>query len=66
MVSFARDSFSLVASTIFHAFSISPLRPVMVAWSSSLSFSAVWTLAAFATISALRSRHFATRRFSLS
>ena len=65
MVSFARASFSCAASTIFHAFSISPLRPVMVAW-SSLSFSAVWTLAAFATISALRSRHFATRRFSLS
>ena len=38
----------------------------MVPWSSSLSFSAVCTLAALATISAFSSRHFLMSRFSLS
>jgi hypothetical protein len=66
MVSFAFASFSWLASTIFQAFSISFLSAPMVLWSSSLSFSAVWTLAAFATISALSSLHFFTSRFSPS
>mmetsp|Transcript_11896 Transcript_11896/g.51223 ORF Transcript_11896/g.51223 Transcript_11896/m.51223 type:complete len:234 (+) Transcript_11896:2827-3528(+) len=64
--SLARVSFSLDASTIFHAFSTSPLSLSIVPWSSSASFSALWTFAALATISALRSRHFWTSRFSLS
>ena len=66
IVSLALASFSWLASTIFHAFSISFFRAAMVDWSSSFSFRAVCTLAALATISALSSRHFFTRRFSLS
>mmetsp|Transcript_23941 Transcript_23941/g.66474 ORF Transcript_23941/g.66474 Transcript_23941/m.66474 type:complete len:215 (-) Transcript_23941:78-722(-) len=66
IVSLALASFSWLASTIFHAFSISFFRAWIVLWSSSLSLRAVWTFAAFATISALSSRHFLMRRFSLS
>ena len=53
-----RASFSLVASTSFHACSISCFRPLMVAWSSSDRRSAVCTFVAFSTTSAFRSRHF--------
>mmetsp|Transcript_45548 Transcript_45548/g.75933 ORF Transcript_45548/g.75933 Transcript_45548/m.75933 type:complete len:314 (-) Transcript_45548:4-945(-) len=66
MVSLARASFSWLVSTIFQAFSISFFRAVMVDWSSSLSFSAVCTFAAFAMISELSSLHFLISRFSLS
>mmetsp|Transcript_106333 Transcript_106333/g.297667 ORF Transcript_106333/g.297667 Transcript_106333/m.297667 type:complete len:414 (-) Transcript_106333:123-1364(-) len=66
IVSFARCSFSCEASTIFHARSISFFKLPIVAWSSLERFKAVCTLAAFETISELRSRHFLMRRFSLS
>lgn len=41
-------------------------REAIVVWSSWESFKAVWTLEAFATISAFSSRHFCINRFSLS
>jgi hypothetical protein len=49
-----------------HEFSISFFSAVMVAWSSSLSFSAACTFAAPLTISEFNSRHFLISRFSLS
>jgi len=66
MVSLALASFSWLASTTFHAFSISLRSAAMVVASSSDSRSAVCTLAAFETISEFSSRHFFTSRFSLS